>query len=390
MTATIFFTRSKTGASALAAALLLSLNASMVHAAPRRTPAKKAPAATTSKAPAAAAAQTQQAAQAQQNQVADYVAAVVNSVPVTNHEVNKRAREIAQQAAANQNSGQNEQPQAKNQSKQAKQQPKPQAEPQAVNEALLKQALDELIVQKAAIQSVRNTTLTVSEDEFNDAERKLASQRNVSPKDFRARVMAERRISEAEYRKDLTDQLLLRKMREARVDMAREKITDIEAMQWLREHKGSDARITENHARHILLLNDKGISEQQAAAKLADIRKQIVAGKLDFAMAARTTSQDGSAEHGGDLGWAPEGAFVPEFEEHLASMQPGQISQPFASRFGVHLVQLLERRSKPMPQAQQVQIARSILAEEKAAETLAQWENEVRAQAYIEMREAAR
>ena len=71
-------------------------------------------------------------------------------------------------------------------------------------------------------------------------------------------------------------------------------------------------------------------------------------------------------------------------------MQPGQISQPFASRFGVHLVQLLERRSKPMPQAQQVQIARSILAEEKAAETLAQWENEVRAQAYIEMREAAR
>ena len=49
-----------------------------------------------------------------------------------------------------------------------------------------------------------------------------------------------------------------------------------------------------------------------------------------------------------------------------------------------------ERRSKPMPQAQQVQIARSILAEEKSAETLAQWENEVRAQAYIEMREAAR
>lgn len=72
MTASIFFTRSKTGASALAAALLLSLNASMVHAAPRRTPAKKAPAATAAKATATAA-QTQQAAQAQQNQVADYV-----------------------------------------------------------------------------------------------------------------------------------------------------------------------------------------------------------------------------------------------------------------------------------------------------------------------------
>ena len=369
--------RSKTGAGALAAALLLTLNASMVHAAPSRKNTR----ATTKK--AAAAAPTQKMTQAipsGQSQVADYVVAVVNSVPVTNHEVNKRAREIAQQVAA---------PQQGKQDKQAKQ-PKQQVKAPVVNDVLLKQALDEVIVQKAAIQYVRNTTLVVTEDDFNDAERKLASQRNVSPKDFRARVMAERRISETEYRKDLTDQLLLRKMREARVDMAREKITDIEAMQWLREQKTSEARVTENHARHILLLNDKGLSEQQAFAKLGDLRKQIIAGKLEFATAARTVSQDGSAEHGGDLGWAPEGAFVPEFEERLAMMQPGQLSQPFASRFGTHLVQLIDRRSKPMSQEQQVRIARNILAEQKAAEALSQWESEVRAQAYIEMREAPR
>ena len=366
--------RSKTGAGALAAALLLTLNVSMVHAAPSRKNTR----ATTKKAAAAAPVQKMaQATPSGQSQVADYVVAVVNSVPVTNHEVNKRAREIAQQVAA---------PQQGKQDKQAKQQVKA----PVVNDVLLKQALDEVIVQKAAIQYVRNTTLVVTEDDFNDAERKLASQRNVSPKDFRAKVMAERRISETEYRKDLTDQLLLRKMREARVDMAREKITDIEAMQWLREQKTSEARVTENHARHILLLNDKGLSEQQAFAKLGDLRKQIVAGKLEFATAARTVSQDGSAEHGGDLGWAPEGAFVPEFEERLAMMQPGQLSQPFASRFGTHLVQLIDRRSKPMSQEQQVRIARNILAEQKAAEALSQWESEVRAQAYIEMREAPR
>lgn len=377
MTAKLSSFRSKTGAGVLAAALLLTLNASMVHAAPSRKNTR----ATTKKAAAAAPVQKMaQVTPSGQSQVADYVVAVVNSVPVTNHEVNKRAREIAQQLAA---------PQQGKQDKQAKQ-PKQKLKAPVVNDALLKQALDELIVQKAAIQYVRNTTLVVTEDDFNDAERKLASQRNVSPKDFRARVMAERRISETEYRKDLTDQLLLRKMREARVDMAREKITDIEAMQWLREQKTSEARVTENHARHILLLNDKGLSEQQAFAKLGDLRKQIIAGKLEFATAARTVSQDGSAEHGGDLGWAPEGAFVPEFEERLAMMQPGQLSQPFASRFGTHLVQLIDRRSKPMSQEQQVRIARNILAEQKAAEALSQWESEVRAQAYIEMREAPR
>lgn len=374
MTAFFSSSRSKTGAGALAAALLLSLNAGMAHAAPRQKTVKKI--AATASAPQAA----PRAAPSGRGQVADYVVAVVSGVPVTNHEVNKRAREMAQQ------NDKQDSKQAKQPGQQAKQQPKP----LAAHDALLTQALNELIVQKAAIQSVRNTTLAVTDDEFNDAEKKLASERQVSPKDFRTHVMAERRISENEYRKDLTDQLLLRKMREARVDMAKEKITDIEAMQWLREQKSSDARVTENHARHILLLNSKDMSEQQASAKLADVRKQIVAGKLDFAAAARNLSQDGSAEHGGDLGWAPVGAFVPEFEERLATLQPGQLSQPFASRYGMHLVQLLDRRSKPMSQEQQVRIARNILAEQKVAEALTQWENEVRSQSYVEMREAPR
>lgn len=101
-------------------------------------------------------------------------------------------------------------------------------------------------------------------------------------------------------------------------------------------------------------------------------------------------SQDGSAAQGGDLGWAPEGAFVPEFQEQIDALQPGALSQPFTSRFGVHLVQLLDRRSAPMTQEQQIQAARNILRQQKAQEALRKWESEVRAQAYIEMREAPR
>ncbi|MFX7567111.1 peptidylprolyl isomerase, partial [Acinetobacter baumannii] len=75
-----------------------------------------------------------------------------------------------------------------------------------------------------------------------------------------------------------------------------------------------------------------------------DIRKQIVGGQTSFAQMARQYSEDGSGAKGGDLGWTSPGQFVPEFEKALISLQPGQISEPVVSRYGVHLIQLMERR----------------------------------------------
>ena len=78
---------------------------------------------------------------------------------------------------------------------------------------------------------------------------------------------------------------------------------------------------------------------------------------------------------------------MPEFEERLDKLQAaGNMTQPFTSRFGVHLVQLLERRSAPMTQAQQVAMARAALREQRAGEALRNWEEEIRGRAYIEMR----
>lgn len=297
--------------------------------------------------------------------VGDYVVALVNSVPVTNYEVNLQARELAQQLARNK-------------------------VPVPAREALLNQALREIILQKAAVQSVRDTTLSLSEEEFANAEKQLAAERQLSVPEFRRQVMAERRIGETQYRKELSDQLLLSKMRETRIGMAASKVTELEAIQWLRTQKASDLRTTETHARHILLPAADEAAARQAIAQLNDVRKRIAAGKLDFAAAARQLSQDSSAAQGGDLGWAPEGAFVPEFQQQVNALQPGGLSQPFASRFGVHLVQLLDRRSAAMTQEQQIQAARNILRQQKAEEALRKWESEVRAQAYVEMREAPR
>ncbi|MBP8821088.1 MAG: peptidylprolyl isomerase, partial [Brachymonas sp.] len=250
---------------------------------------------------------------------------------------------------------------------------------------LLKQALREIILQKAAIQSVRDTTLDITDEEFSNAEKQLAGERHVTVQEFRKRIMAERHINEAEYRKELTDQLLLGKMRDTRTSMATEKVTELDAVHWLRTHSSSAMQITENHVRHILLP-----ASNEAAAQLADVRKRILAGKLDFAAAARKLSQDASASQGGDLGWAPDGAFVPEFQEQISTLKPGDLSQPFASRFGVHLAQLVDRRNSPMTQEQKMIAARNALRQQKAEEALLKWESDVRAQAYIEMREAPR
>lgn len=147
------------------------------------------------------------------------------------------------------------------------------------------------------------------------------------------------------------------------------------------------ATVTQSHARHILLRPNAQLSEQAALERLADFKRRIQAGQADFAQLAREFSQDASAARGGDLGWANPGLFVPEFEEVLDGLSPGQIADPFVSRFGVHLVQLLERRVNKLTEREQRDIARNLLREKKLDEAYAQWAQDVRARAYVEFRE---
>ena len=102
---------------------------------------------------------------------------------------------------------------------------------------------------------------------------------------------------------------------------------------------------------------------------------------------AKQHSQDASAVQGGDLGWASPGQFVPEFEEVMNELKPGQISDPVVTRFGVHLIQLIERRELPLTQAQEREYARNVLREGKFEEALDTWAREIRGKAYIEYRE---
>lgn len=146
--------------------------------------------------------------------------------------------------------------------------------------------------------------------------------------------------------------------------------------------------VLQSRARHILLVPSKQLSEAQARDKLRDFRRRILAGETDFATLARQNSQDGSAAQGGDLGWANPGMFVPEFERVMDRLAPGQISEPLISRFGVHLIQLLERRNATLGAREQRELVRSMLREKKYGEVFENWARDVRARAYVELREA--
>ena len=148
-----------------------------------------------------------------------------------------------------------------------------------------------------------------------------------------------------------------------------------------------DAVITQTHARHILLRLSPQLTEAAALEKLAGFKKRIASGQADFAQLARENSQDGSAKEGGDLGWVSPGAFVPEFETVMNGLGPNQVSDPLVSRFGVHLVQVLERREAPISPRDQREMVRGLLREKKQNEAYALWAQEVRGRAYVEYRE---
>jgi peptidyl-prolyl cis-trans isomerase SurA len=146
--------------------------------------------------------------------------------------------------------------------------------------------------------------------------------------------------------------------------------------------------ITQTLARHILLKPSAQLSQDAAVARLAEFKKQILSGAKTFAQLAKDNSEDGSAPQGGELGWVSPGGFVPEFEEAMNALALGGMSDPVVSRFGVHLIQVTERRQTTLELKQQREQARNVLREQKFEEAYTDWLRDLRARAYVERREA--
>jgi peptidyl-prolyl cis-trans isomerase SurA len=153
-----------------------------------------------------------------------------------------------------------------------------------------------------------------------------------------------------------------------------------------RRSKEQRHTIQQTLARHILVRPNEVVSNAEAKQRITRLYNRIKDG-ADFGQLARASSDDtGSAVKGGSLGWVNPGVMVPEFEEQMNLLQPGQISEPFESQFGWHIVQVMSRRqhddTKQFERAQ----ARQQIGRRKSEVAVENWLREMRSEAYVEYR----
>lgn len=150
---------------------------------------------------------------------------------------------------------------------------------------------------------------------------------------------------------------------------------------------GENKRVIEQTlARHILIKPTTILTSNEARERLVRLRERIING-ADFAELASASSDDpGSAADGGSLGWVSPGVMVPEFEEAMNKLQPGEISQPFETQFGWHIVQVMSRRQHDDTEAYMKNVARQSIYKRKVAEETEQWLRRIRDEAYVEYR----
>jgi peptidyl-prolyl cis-trans isomerase SurA len=140
------------------------------------------------------------------------------------------------------------------------------------------------------------------------------------------------------------------------------------------------------HARHILMRPNEVQDDATTRQRLEALRGRILAGE-DFGALASVTSEDpGSATRGGDLGWAAPGTYDPQFEEALAKLADNEISEPFRTQFGWHIVQLLGRRTHDQSDELRRQRVLTALRDSKVDEETELWLRRMRDEAYVEIR----
>jgi peptidyl-prolyl cis-trans isomerase SurA len=150
---------------------------------------------------------------------------------------------------------------------------------------------------------------------------------------------------------------------------------------------GGPQIVQQVHLRHILLKPTEIEDDATVEQKLARWREQIVSGKEQFAAFAKTYSQDsGSAVNGGDLGWSESSAFVPDFAAVVASLKDGEISQPFHTQYGWHIVQLLGRRDFDNTNEAARERAFEAMRDSRVEEATELWLQQIRDESYVELR----
>ena len=156
----------------------------------------------------------------------------------------------------------------------------------------------------------------------------------------------------------------------------------------LYDQKGGEEKLIEQHfSRHILLTPNEIRNEDDTVALLNEIRKKLQAGEEFISQAKEYSEDPGSALKGGELGWSTPGSFVPIFEQTMNSIALNEISEPFKSQFGWHILQVTDRRMQDFSDEILRNRADNLLRQRKYSEELQVWLQKIRDEAYIEIKE---
>ena len=146
--------------------------------------------------------------------------------------------------------------------------------------------------------------------------------------------------------------------------------------------------VKQTRASHILIKTNELTTDKDAQKRLEQLRERVVNDE-DFAELARANSDDtGSAIEGGSLGWSSPGAMVPEFEEKMNALTIGGLSDVFKSRFGWHMITIVDRREQNMAEEYKRNKARAEIRQRKIEENLESWLRELRDESYVEYRDS--
>ena len=157
-------------------------------------------------------------------------------------------------------------------------------------------------------------------------------------------------------------------------------------VQLLEQRGVSRQRQIQSLVRHILVQPSAIRSPEETRELAADVRRRILAGE-DFAELAKEFSDDpGSALAGGELGWSDGSDFVPAFREVMIALDIAEVSEPFESQHGWHVVEVLDRRDRDMSDEARQSMAMQVLHSRRFEEELQEWLQEIRDEAYVELR----
>ncbi|MFM1817368.1 MAG: Chaperone SurA precursor, partial [Pseudomonadota bacterium] len=255
-------------------------------------------------------------------QTVNRIVAVVNSEPVTDHEVQQVSAQLAQENAR---------------------------APQRLSASeLYKLALDRLITEKALQQQARETGIVIDKDAIDQAEMNVAANNQITLEQLRQRLPQEGLTVEA-FRDKLKGQLLINRLREREVE-GKARVSDMEADQYLQTllAKQSSQTPQELNLAMILVAVPEGATAEVRQQKLAlaqDIARKAQAGESFEALARQYSNAADKGANGGELGLRSEDRYPELFVQAIAKLKPGEVSAPVASGAGYHVLKVLQRKS---------------------------------------------